>query len=167
MFEMNHKVSVTDVAATLVKRSGDEANAVIVIAIGDDSSSIDLAGFDPLFIDESSIKAVSAMTSLLDSNFNITREIFEHMKRNGRFSSEMTEERVAINRETGEERPFNLSDALFGEKPEGRAEAAKEPEEKARRSEDDPMLNLMKGLLCGMSDMIKHVEGGAQNADDD
>lgn len=167
MFEKNHKVSVTDVVATLVKRSGDEANAVIVIAIGDDSSSIELVGFDPLFIDESSIKAVSAMTSLLDNDFNITREIFEHMKRNGRFTSKTTEECVAINRETGEERPFNLTDALFGEKPEGRAEVANEPAGKASGFEDDPMRDLMKGLLSGMTDIIKHMEGGAQNADGD
>ena len=167
MFTKNHMVSVTDTAATLVKRSGDEANAVIVIAIGDDSSSIDMTGFDPLCIDENSVKAVSAPTSLLNDKFAVARSIFELLERNGHFASELTEECVFIDKNTGEARPFNLSDAIFGSKHEERAAMEKEPVEKVKESPSDPMLDIMNGLLHGLSGMIKHMEGGAQNADDD
>lgn len=138
------KVSITSFTEKIIEQHGsDEAEAIMIIALDGQKITMSSIGTDPLFINDKSVALAGAMQTILDDRFKAARTMYEYLKRNGRFVTEVREQICDT-----------PAEAFAAAKPKQAAEA---------KTESDPE----RAFIHELFELIERNFGGGKDANDD
>lgn len=134
------KISISDFVEKSITRTGDRADAVMLIAVDGKNVNTSVIGIDEFFVDNNSIALVAAMRVAMERRFKAASIIYENLMRNGKIKSSFCS---TVIRDDEDDTP--------GEK---------DATEKDEMDEADALVN-------GLISLMKRVCGGDSVANDD
>lgn len=139
------KISISDFVEKSITRTGDRADAVMLIAVDGKNVNTSVIGIDEFFVDNNSIALVAAMRVAMERRFKAASIIYENLMRNGKIKSSFCSTVIRDDEQQEDE------DNTTGEK---------DAVEKDEMDEAD-------ALVDGLISLMKRVCGGDSVANDD
>lgn len=135
------KISISRFVEEITKRTGDKADAVMLIAVDGRNVNTSIIGVDDSFVDNNSIALVSAMRAVMEDRLKPATIAYESLMKGGKIKSSF--------------RSIVIRD---DEQPEDDADVPSE--------QNTPEMDFAKALADALNNLIEQKLGGDSDAHD-